>query len=311
MRLARMIRLAVLVLCLPVSVYALGGGDEDVVYQLPMAEAQEIATQWMEQNGFQVFRYTSPFGTNLELTAEKGDEGFRLVLKPQSPLATHARFQPGSNKAEVYIASLKAHLEAYLNNADTRSREPGKPVPAAVRALQSSVVCIYAGNKSGDLQLSGFVLDNQGLIVCTAHDLASGQEVRIATGDNAEINGRVIRIDPQRDLALVRAAIPLEHAVSLKNGRYLLRGGEDLFAVTCPVNGDAGIQSGFLDGPPRRVQGWPLWQVRMHIEHGSSGSPVFDHQGRLTAIVKGRYRGTNSIGFLIPFETLLHFLEKY
>jgi serine protease Do len=59
------------------------------------------------------------------------------------------------------------------------------------------------------------------------------------------------------------------------------------------------------------VNGLPLWQARIHIDPGSSGSPVFDGHGRLTAIVKGRYRGTNSIGFLIPFETLLHFLEKY
>ena len=55
----------------------------------------------------------------------------------------------------------------------------------------------------------------------------------------------------------------------------------------------------------------PLWQVRMKINHGSSGSPVFDSQGRLAAIVKGRFRGTESIGFLIPFESILQFLEKY
>jgi serine protease Do len=48
----------------------------------------------------------------------------------------------------------------------------------------------------------------------------------------------------------------------------------------------------------------------MHIEHGSSGSPFFDAQGRLAAVVKGRYRGTDSIGFLIPFETLLRFLDR-
>jgi serine protease Do len=103
----------------------------------------------------------------------------------------------------------------------------------------------------------------------------------------------------------------LADAVSLQDGRYLLRNGEPLFAVTCPVNNISGIQPGFLDGPPRRVQGLPLWQVRMHIAHGSSGSPVFDAQGRLAAIITGRFRGTDSIGFLIPFETLLHFLEKY
>ena len=55
----------------------------------------------------------------------------------------------------------------------------------------------------------------------------------------------------------------------------------------------------------------PLWQAQMNIHHGSSGSPVFDGQGRMAAMVKGRYRGTDSIGFLIPFEMILQFLGKY
>jgi serine protease Do len=91
----------------------------------------------------------------------------------------------------------------------------------------------------------------------------------------------------------------------------MLSNGDRLYAITCPYGGMANIEQGYLDGPPRRVAGMPLWQVQMHIDMGSSGSPVFDRQGRLVAIVKGRFRGTDSIGFLIPFETLLHFLEKY
>jgi len=41
------------------------------------------------------------------------------------------------------------------------------------------------------------------------------------------------------------------------------------------------------------------------VQSGSSGSPVFDAQGNLVAIVKGRYRGTESVGFLIPLATII------
>jgi serine protease Do len=47
----------------------------------------------------------------------------------------------------------------------------------------------------------------------------------------------------------------------------------------------------------------------MEIHPGSSGSPVFDANGRLVGIVKGRYRGTNSIGFVIPLETITSFMN--
>ena len=90
----------------------------------------------------------------------------------------------------------------------------------------------------------------------------------------------------------------------------MLQNGDRLFAITCPNGGVATIEPGFLDGPSRRVDGIPLWQVRMHIAPGSSGSPVFDSRGRITAVVKGRFRGTDSVGFLIPFEIILQFLEK-
>jgi serine protease Do len=49
----------------------------------------------------------------------------------------------------------------------------------------------------------------------------------------------------------------------------------------------------------------------MDIQPGSSGSPVFDAGGRLVAIVKGRYRGTSTVGFLIPMETVYAFLLNH
>ena len=53
----------------------------------------------------------------------------------------------------------------------------------------------------------------------------------------------------------------------------------------------------------------PLWQVTMETLPGSSGSPVFDTAGRLVAMVRGRYRGTESVGFLTPWDTMKEFLQ--
>jgi serine protease Do len=184
-------------------------------------------------------------------------------------------------------------------------------IPKPVRSLHRAVVCVYAIGKNQEIQLTGFAVDSRGFIVCTGHDLRSAQMVSLLLSDGREIEGVVVKIDPVRDLALLQASTALDAVIPLRNGRFMLSNGDRLFAITCPFGGMANIEPGFLDGPPRRVAGLPLWQVQMHIDPGSSGSPVFDRQGRLVAIVKGRYRGTDSIGFLIPFETLLHFLEKY
>jgi serine protease Do len=86
--------------------------------------------------------------------------------------------------------------------------------------------------------------------------------------------------------------------------------GERVFSVGCPVNLFGTVFPGIINGPPRRVKEQTYWQVNMEIHPGSSGSPVFDVQGNLVGIVKGRYRGTNSIGFLIPLETIITFVKK-
>jgi serine protease Do len=48
----------------------------------------------------------------------------------------------------------------------------------------------------------------------------------------------------------------------------------------------------------------------METPPGSSGSPVFDREGKMVAMIKGRYRGTHSTGFLIPLETVVKFLNE-
>ena len=84
--------------------------------------------------------------------------------------------------------------------------------------------------------------------------------------------------------------------------------GERVFSIGCPNNLWGTLSPGTINGPPRLVNVRPLWQVEMNIYPGSSGSPVFDAQGQLVAMVKGRYRGTSTVGFLTPLETMIAFL---
>jgi len=48
----------------------------------------------------------------------------------------------------------------------------------------------------------------------------------------------------------------------------------------------------------------------MEILPGNSGSPVFNGAGDLIGVVKGRYRGTDDVGFMIPLDTITEFLRK-
>jgi len=147
------------------------------------------------------------------------------------------------------------------------------------------------------------------LIICTTHDLEKLQEITVILYDGQEYKGNLVKFDAHKDLALVRADLASKNIVSLAKGRNLLEIGERVFTIGCPVNLLGTVYSGIVNGPPRRVKELTFWQVNMEIHPGSSGSPVFDENGRLAGIVKGRYRGTTSIGFVIPLETITSFID--
>jgi serine protease Do len=111
-------------------------------------------------------------------------------------------------------------------------------------------------------------------------------------------------------LALISIRAKLNSVISLSGARSGLVEGEKLFSIGCPGNPSITVNSAFIIGPPRSMNNLPLWQVSMQTLPGSSGSPVFDTAGNLVAIVKGRYRGTDSVGFLTPLDTMREFLQQ-
>ena len=159
-----------------------------------------------------------------------------------------------------------------------------------------------------EVQFSGFVVDPAGLVLCTAHDLTHHQQVTVTFADAVSVPGTVARLDLDRDLALVECSAGARAFVSIYSGHNLLGIGERVFSIGCPNNPRGILLPGTLNGPPRLVNDQRLWQAEMNIHPGSSGSPVFDAQGQLVAMVKGRYRGTSTVGFLRPLETIIAFL---
>jgi serine protease Do len=171
------------------------------------------------------------------------------------------------------------------------------------------VVCIRAESGKEPLQFSGFVIDASGLVLCTAHNLDGVSGVIVTLASGRMLQGRLIRADFARDIALVEPQGRFPAAVPLPEKSMALAEGKRIFSVGCPENHGSTVYSGSISGPPGLVDGQYLLQVSMKVYPGSSGSPVFDEKGNLVAMVKARFRGMNSRGFLIPADTILDFMS--
>jgi serine protease Do len=283
---------------------------DQMIYPLPATETEEVVIQWLQHNGYHLRRSVID-NHGVQLYAQKARTSWQIRLWPHSPLATRIQAACAVNgTAEPSrLQHLWALLGDHMKTVADQAPDEHQAMPEAVAGKADSVVCIYTGYPEKPLQITGFIIDKKGLIICTAHGLRDvKQPIIVVLQDGRQLQGQVVKMDRRCDLSLVDVNTELDTAIALSSGRDLEGDSEPLFNIVCTPHSDVAVISGTVSGPPRKMSGQLLWQVNMRIHPGSSGSPVFDLDGNLVAVVKGRYRGAETVGFLIPFGSLIEFI---
>jgi serine protease Do len=276
-----------------------------------MAEITHIITGWLTGSGLQVDQKKTVQG-QIRILGTDSARSWEIVLEPHSPLSTGVLATFSSNVTDQgKTEDLYDFLLQYPNNQATATPLVFADVPPFIREKLESSVCLHAVDQGESVDFSGFFIDNEGLILSTAHGLKAHDTITVIASTGVEYKGEVIKLDIERDLTLIRIPASHKHSISLETGRNLLGMGEKVYSIGCPNNLQGTVYTGMINGPPRRVGQLPFWQVFLEIQPGSSGSPVFDEQGALVAMVKGRFRGNDSTGLLIPMETIIDFLNDF
>lgn len=282
--------------------------DAEKPFPAPASEVAEIIFEWLADQGYAVRRESLRPG-HIHLAAWKFREEWEVAIRPRSALASEATIVYAGNRPPMEACRrMREYVTGNLLGTAPRATIRRQTVPPVVSDQIETVTCIRARSGQQEVQFSGFVVDPKGLVLCTAHGLTGHQGVTLTFWDGTSVPGVIIRIDLRRDLALIGYSANTRAYVSFPPGRNLLETGDRVFSIGCPNHLRGTLASGTISGPPRRVNNQPLWQAELDIYPGSSGSPVFDTRGHLVAMVKGRYRGTSTIGFLTPVETMIAFL---
>lgn len=276
---------------------------------LPIHELSKVVADWYNQSGFTVSQVVLETG-GVQMAVRRANVNGQITLIPWSALATKVAVVPADDNENSFGRQLWWFLSDYINTQSTEYSRPSPPVPAIVLSKVPFAVCIQSGSGESMNRFSGVFVDGSGLILCTAHGLQMDRTIMVTVHDGRTFNGTIIRRDAQRDLALLRISLKTEVNVSLATNRSLFEMGEIVFSIGCVKKRHNAVYSGKISGPPVQMDKRPLWRVDMEIHHGNSGSPVYDQTGNFMAIVKGRLRGTSSVGFLIPRETIITFLNE-
>jgi S1-C subfamily serine protease len=162
---------------------------------------------------------------------------------------------------------------------------------------------------------SGFVIDKQGDIVTNDHVVQGGKDVTVGFSIGSSYRATVRGTDPSSDLAVVRVHAPrsaLHPLVLADSGDVDV--GETVYAIGNPFGLDRTMTAGIVSATGRDIRapnglGIPnAIQTDAPINHGNSGGPLLDGDGRVIGIDDqiesgGTVDGNVGVGFAVASET--------
>ena len=221
-----------------------------------------------------------------------------------------------------------------VSTVPTRNVPPSAFDPAALYAARSDgVVTIYANlGADGSSQGSGFVVDEDGLILTNAHVITNVSESRTSSvrgasavyvefSDGDRVRADIVGWDLFSDVGVVRVS-GSDHRltpVPLGNSSTVLVG-EPIAAIGSPFGQQTSLSVGVVSATGRSIDsltsGFAVAnaiQVDAPINRGSSGGPLFDAEGRVIGInaqIESASGTAEGVGFAIPINVARRSLDQ-
>ena len=191
------------------------------------------------------------------------------------------------------------------------------PKNAVVDKTDASLASVIV--KTGRGHGSGFAITQNGFIITNYHVIAGKigdkqSSIKIITANGDELEGKVVRYNKYRDLALIKVDKEFEKAFKLTNVKSF-KNLDLVYTIGTPKSVELGqsVSSGVISNE-RKNNNNNLLQLGMSVNTGNSGGPVFDNNGILHGVIEAKLIGNNTEGvaFAIPAYLIQEYLNlKY
>ncbi|XTZ19465.1 MAG: HhoA/HhoB/HtrA family serine endopeptidase [cyanobacterium endosymbiont of Rhopalodia fuxianensis] len=159
-------------------------------------------------------------------------------------------------------------------------------------------------------QGSGFIIDENGIILTNAHVVNKADKVTVTLKDGRTFNGEVRGTDEVTDLAVVKISpqedklpvAPLGDSANLKVGDWAIAVGNPVGldnTVTLGIISTIGRSAAKAGIPDKRLD---FIQTDAAINPGNSGGPLLNSQGEVIGINTAIRADAMGIGFAIPIN---------
>ncbi len=210
--------------------------------------------------------------------------------------------------AESAPANDAGLLDAYSNAVIDVTERVG---PAVVRVETGSGL---AGGRGG--LGSGIVISPDGLVLTNSHVVGSSRQIRLRDNEGIVTDARVLGVDPDTDLALLRAdgVRDLRYA-SLGNSKTLRRG-QLVVAIGNPLGFESTVTAGVVSALGRSIRSVSgrtiedVIQTDAALNPGNSGGPLVSSAAEVIGINTAIISGAQGICFAVASNTAQFVLSE-
>lgn len=157
---------------------------------------------------------------------------------------------------------------------------------------------------------SGFIVSADGLILTNAHVVDGAQEVNVKLTDRREFKAKVLGVDKQSDVAVLRISAKNLPVVQVGNPAGT-KVGEPVLAIGSPYGFENTVTAGIVSAKSRSLPDdtyVPFIQTDVAVNPGNSGGPLFNQRGEVIGINSQIYSqtgGYQGLSFAIPIDVAM------
>ncbi len=156
-------------------------------------------------------------------------------------------------------------------------------------------------------QGSGFIVSADGRILTNAHVVDGAKEVTVKLTDKREFKAKVVGVDRQTDVAVLKIEATNLPTVQMGNSSET-KVGDWVLAIGSPFGFENSVTAGIVSAKARALPDEslvPFIQTDVAVNPGNSGGPLFNMKGEVIGInsqIFSQTGGYQGLSFAVPVE---------
>jgi serine protease Do len=159
---------------------------------------------------------------------------------------------------------------------------------------------------------TGFLIDAKGYLITNAHVVKNATQIAVQNS-KGEYNARIIRVDADADLAVLKIEDSSFHASSALT-YSISRGGADIaekiFTLGYPRDDEAVYGEGYVSAKTGSGGDTMTCQLAVTANPGSSGTPVLNGNGEVIGILSSRESKAQGVGFATRSKYIFRVIDE-